>query len=139
MHPPVLLFVLLTLSACTAHEDRFRDLVEVDTIDAVVLHNNRGDYRLTREELRRFKGVLGDMWYRPQADLKMGTIGFSLYIQGQQYEAVSRTHGRYLSVPHQLVPPAKQHLLARPSSQADAPLIFEFDSAVNLDNYHARR
>jgi hypothetical protein len=126
---------ILTLGAFSCHQPQhyhLKDLVALEAIDSIVIHNSAGDYQLKPAELRHVKTVLGAMHYRPEGSLKMGSIGLSVYAGGQEHYLSGRTHGKYLEVPKGLV---SKHNELLPIGEAYNELLFEFDEPLNLDNY----
>lgn len=120
--------------SCQPREYCLKDLIDIEAIDSVTIHNNGGDYRLNPAELRAFRSTLGKMRYLPQASLKMGTIGFDIYINSKGYYAATRTLGQQVKVNRRLVD--QNSRLALPFfNPVDEELIFEFDKAVNIDNF----
>ncbi|TGD77126.1 hypothetical protein [Hymenobacter wooponensis] len=104
-------------------------------IDSVTIHNNSGNYRLNATELRTFRNTLGAMKYLPGADLKMGTIGFDIYLQGQGHYLATRTHGKYVKVHRSLIDKNSSFLLPIFNPVESEELLFEFDEVVNIDNF----
>jgi hypothetical protein len=126
---------LLGLSGCSARPDhRFRDLVDVEGIESVTVHNNAGQHRLNPAELRRFKNTLGRMRFCPEASLKMGAIGLTLVLRGHAYYIAGRTRGEYVEVPRELVSQHRE-ALGDPNDRHGHGLLFKFTEPVNLDNY----
>ena len=127
---------LLGLLGCSAQPDyQFKELVAVELIESVTMHNNAGTYRLNPAELRRFKQTLSRMQFCPDASLKMGAIGFTLVLRGHAYYIAGRTHGEHVEVPWELVSKHRE-VLGEPSDGHGHGLIFKFTEPVNLDNYH---
>lgn len=127
--------LLIGLLSCQSPQYRLGDLVKIETIDSITVRNNSGEHTLRPTELRNFRRVLAAMYYRPKTDVKLGAIGFSVYMQGKKYWVEGRTHGQYLRIPRQLIDSAHRTGLAKPSLGADPGLIFEFATPINLDNY----
>ena len=131
----VLLAFLLPIAAisCQAPEYRLKDLTAIEVIDSVTVHNNSGDYELRPNELNDFKAALGEMHYLPNASLKMGSIGLSVYTHGHEHYLTGSTHGQYLAV--------SPSFITKHQDQAKAingVLIFQFDHHMNLDDYRKR-
>jgi hypothetical protein len=125
---------LLGLSGCSTRLDyRFKDLVAVELIESVTMHNNAGTYCLKPAELSQFKHTLGRMQLCPGASLKMGTIGFTIVLREHVYYLAGRTHGEHVEVPWKLV---SKHREALGDPSNGHGLIFKFAEPVNLDNYH---
>ncbi|GGG49619.1 hypothetical protein GCM10011378_27180 [Hymenobacter glacieicola] len=132
------LFTLLALAALASCQPRkycLKDLIDTEAIDSVTIHNNSGDYQLSPTELRAFRGTLGKMRYLPEADLKMGTIGFSVYLDGRGYYAATRTHGQHIKIHRALVDDQHRFVFPVFSPIKSEELLFELDGAVNIDNF----
>ncbi|SNR28997.1 hypothetical protein [Hymenobacter mucosus] len=132
------LLIVAALSSCQPKEYRLKDLVDTEAIDSVTIHNNNGVYRLNPAELRAFRHTLGVMHYLPEASLKMGTIGFDIYLCGQGHYVAARTHGKYVKMHRSLIDRNSHDMFPLFSPVKDDELIFEFDEAVNLDNFHKK-
>ncbi|UOR06632.1 hypothetical protein MUN82_05915 [Hymenobacter aerilatus] len=129
------ILLLISLLSCQSPQHQLGDLVKIDAIDSITVRNNSGEHTLHSTKLRGFRRVLAAMYYRPKTDVKLGSIGFSIYVQGKKYWVDGSTHGQYLRIPRQLIDPAHQAKLAEPNPGADPGLIFEFTTPINLDNY----
>jgi hypothetical protein len=124
---------LLGVLGCSARLDyRFKDLVAVELIESVTMHNNAGTYRLKPAELKQFKHTLGRMQLCPEASLKMGAIGFTLVLRGHSYYLAGRPPSEYVEVPWKLV---SKHRKALGDPSNGHGLIFKFAEPVNPDNY----
>lgn len=129
------LLVVAAFASCKSREYHLKDLIDTEAIDSVTIHNNSGDYRLNPVELRAFRNTLGEMQYLPEADLKMGAIGFDTYLHGQGYYIATGTHSRYVKMHRSLVDQNSHLILPILNPIKSEELIFKFDETVNLDNF----
>ncbi|MEM6686138.1 MAG: hypothetical protein AAF617_10170 [Bacteroidota bacterium] len=126
------LFILLFLTSCTKNSKdspiTFGDVVDLSNLEKVTMRNNSGTFILTTSQLEKLKKELSTMVYEPNIGVKVGSIGFDLYMNGNVHRVLTRTKGNYIEVDRDLITKNSTILVSK------APYYFQ-TNGVNFDNY----
>lgn len=125
-----ILFVLFALLSCTDSTEMdpiyLSDLIDLNGIDSIRVNNNSGKHILNADQFIQFKKELGAMQL-DKGSYKMGSIGFSLYINGQELFFTGSTHGDYFE--------AHADYVTKNKDRIETDWIYFKTNGMNLDNY----
>lgn len=107
----------------------FRDFVEVEKIEKVIMSNNSGEFILSAEQLVDFKSQISIFTYEPNITVKLGAIHMTLIIDNHQYDITTASHGKYIEIDPDLV--TKNNLKFKNT--------FFKTNGINFDNYKERK
>ncbi len=105
---------------------KLKELIAIEKIDSVEMINNSGKHLIESEKLASFVAKLGESSYQ-DASLKMGAIGFSIYMEGNSIPFTGRTHGDYIET-------HSSHFSIKKEATVHDWIYFKVTD-LNLDNY----
>ncbi len=123
---PLLLMTVLSCRNKTTYT--LADFVEIEKIETVLMRNNSGTFKLSEDQLTKFKSEISTFTHDPNLNLKLGMISMDLIINGQSFIIYARTHGDYVEIDPAMVSKNKSHLKG----------CFFKTNGLNFDNYKAQ-
>ena len=130
----IIISILLLSISCTHKESSgesdltFGDMVDLDKLEKVRMHNNSGTFDLTGNQVDKINLELASMTYKPDMAVKVGAIYIELTIDGEVYGVSTATHGDYMEAHSEIVSKNKSEI-------ENAAWLYFRIGGVNFDNY----
>lgn len=106
----------------------FKDLVNIDDISKISVHNNNGEHVLTGQNRKELLSIITNMSFKKNGSYKLGAKAIVLTINGKSYTLLCSTHGNHLEVSSDIVNKNK-------ASIGEMNTIYFEAENLNIDNY----
>lgn len=88
----------------------FKDLVNIEDISKISVHNNNGEHVLNGQDKEELLAIIANMTFEKNGSYKLGAKAIVLTINGKSHTLLGSTHGNHLEVSSDIVTKNKDNI-----------------------------